>query len=71
MRAVLRRVVGGHEQHQSLAAARGFRGKIRIVPAGRAGDGEAALVFGNVVQTIQAGDFRSQTLFNLSNTEEA
>jgi hypothetical protein len=70
-RAAFRRIVGGDEQHQPFAAARGFGRQIRIVATRRAGDGEAALVFGNVVQTIQAGDFRSQTLFNLSNTEEA
>ena len=70
-RAAFCRIVGGNEQHQAVAAAGGFRGEIRIVTAGRAGNGEAPLVFGNVGQTVQAGDFRLQTAFNLSNTEEA
>ena len=69
--AALRRIVGGDEQHQPLAAARGFGGEIRVIAARRAGDGEAALMFRDVTQAVQVGDFRLQMAFSLSKTGEA
>ena len=47
-------VIHGHEQHRRTAAARGFSCHIGVIALRHTRDGQPALLFGDVVETIQS-----------------